>query len=376
MLNLNAIQNDSGIFQSFVSGKYAKFYNIDKSLNSSGIINGFLIDGNSGFHGIASASTNNSIAWHAFDENFETLWNGEHNFSGWLQYTFFKPQYVSHYGIISEANQGFGLGRPTSWELSGSRDLNNWVLIDKVTSAPDLDGIYRDFAISGHLASNYLAYRLNILSSIANLTGVRPAIRTFRLMSTGDYIPLYSDIKFKSPSNGISFYSGQNENANILYSLSGINGIKAFLSGNIIYIEGTGSSNTSNSGNYSPPNNSGTYSPPNQSFGWYIEESGVTGNGIGPIFRTTNPILFLNFVSQSKYPATTSGVLNIEYADSMTGAWNSIFSTKPQYNSLDYTIQSNNFSLSGISSGFFIRFNIENDCGIYGKTSQLIFKQE
>lgn len=136
---------------------------------------------------VASASTEYTPAWYAFDKSSATQWGGSYSYTTnvpyggtvrtvdvngtsyageWLQIQ--KPSSIvlSSYSILPQSGPSNTL---SAWYVLGSRDGTNWFLIDRRSGATWTSGAYNTYQVQASQAFSYFRIVINIVS---NGTGI------------------------------------------------------------------------------------------------------------------------------------------------------------------------------------------------------------
>ncbi|MTV47773.1 hypothetical protein GJ688_02090 [Heliobacillus mobilis] len=125
--------------------------------------------------GVASASSNSSVAFYVFDGNWTTGVANGFTFpsgvlTGWIQYQFQTAKRITTYTIAS--NSAGSTSAPKNWTLKGSNDGTNFTVIDTVTNSTGwADYEKRTFVVD--TPGNYTYYRVDITANNGDATYTR-----------------------------------------------------------------------------------------------------------------------------------------------------------------------------------------------------------
>lgn len=124
--------------------------------------------------GTASAKTNPTQAWYAFnnDANTGQRWISDNNdIPSWIQYQFPTATIINRYAVGSSSGVGDGTVRnPTSFNFSGSNDGSSWTVLDNRTGVTWTEGEKKTYNFVNTNA--YAYYRLDMFSSASSFVEV------------------------------------------------------------------------------------------------------------------------------------------------------------------------------------------------------------
>lgn len=165
---------------------------VDPSVNAIPIMTS-----NTAPSGIASANSNDTLAYNAFDNNSFTGWNPTSGTTGWLRYKFASAKVINRYAITPQQ----AARAPKTWTFQGSNDGSDWTTLDTQTNITGwVDNTPRTpFSFSNTIA--YLYYRLNVTANngdaslmIAELAMYQPGSPVTLIKSNVTSIADLSDI--------------------------------------------------------------------------------------------------------------------------------------------------------------------------------------
>lgn len=181
---------------------------------------------NTGLFNLCRASSNSGNAYKAFDENSSTYWIADNSnvLNEWIEYEFKVPTIIHGYGL-----HGFDktinpyAGSPTSWEISGSNNYQNWNLIAYEVSQ-NVES-YKTFDISGNLVAPYKYYRFNPLSYSRGGSPYDVTVKTFDLLSSGDRMLNSKEIALINSGDGEPIIQKYDSDKILFNSIKGGNNV-------------------------------------------------------------------------------------------------------------------------------------------------------